>query len=69
MAINFPNNPTTNQIYIYNNQTYVWDDYKWVIQTNFVGPIVSNFIDGGAPDSVYLPQDSLDGGTPDSEYA
>jgi hypothetical protein len=44
MPINFPNNPTTNQIYIYNNQTYVWDNYKWVIQTSFVGPVFSNFI-------------------------
>jgi hypothetical protein len=46
MPINFPNNPTTNQIYIYNNQTYVWDNYKWVIQTSFVGPVFSNFIFG-----------------------
>jgi len=46
MPINFPNNPTTNQIYTYNNQTYVWDNYKWVIQTSFVGPIFSNFIFG-----------------------
>jgi hypothetical protein len=36
---------------------------------DYVDASTPNFIGGGAPDSVYLPQDSLDGGTPDSEYA
>lgn len=29
MAINFPNAPTLNQTYTYNNQTWTWNSYAW----------------------------------------
>jgi len=53
------------------NEAYGWGDHanEGYATTSYVDASTPNFIDGGAPDSVYLPQDSLDGGTPDSEYA
>jgi hypothetical protein len=66
-------NPTNNELLAYNSSTSVWENKTFdeldLATKTYVDASTPNFIDGGAPDTVYLPQDSLDGGTPDSEYA
>ena len=62
-----------NDLFAYNTTNTRWENKTYeqlgLATKDYVDASTPNFIDGGAPDSVYLPQDSLDGGTPDSEYA
>ena len=38
MAINFPNNPTTNQTFTFGVKTWIWNGYAWDLQVaNTVG--------------------------------
>jgi len=62
-----------NDLLAYNSTNVRWENKTYeqlgLATKDYVDASTPNFIDGGAPDTVYLPQDSLDGGTPDSEYA
>lgn len=48
MAMNFPDSPTLNQVFIVGNRRWVWTGVAWdIVQTG------SGNIDGGKSNSVY----------------
>jgi hypothetical protein len=65
-----------NDLISYNNTNSRWENKTFdqldIPTKTYVDDVVStgvsNFIDGGSPDTIYLPIDSLDGGSPDSIY-
>ena len=65
-----------NDLISYNNTNGRWENKTFdqldiptkTYVDNVVSTGVSNFIDGGSPDTIYLEIDSLDGGSPDSIY-
>ena len=58
MAIDFPNAPSINDIFIVNDISYIWDGITWDIVSSGSGNL-----DGGSPSSVYLESQNIDGGS------
>jgi hypothetical protein len=51
MAINFPNAPTLNQVYTYNNQTWKWNSYAWDLTSSGQS---NSGATGGGTDQVFF---------------
>lgn len=44
MAINFPNSPSPNEIYSYNNLSWLWNGAYWEVYPTTGGGISGNFV-------------------------
>ena len=60
MAINFPNSPTTGDLYTYENKTWKWNGYAWQLEALSTDYLLQT-LDGGSPSSNYGGTTAIDG--------
>jgi hypothetical protein len=56
MALNFPDSPSLNDTYTFNNKTWVWNGTAWTMRFKTAS------IDGGTAYSIYTEEQTLNGG-------